>query len=161
MKQRILRGDAGDAEDSMSEGDGSDSEEEEGWGKKKKAYWSGDTADLEIGQDVQDAEDEEEAAMELVHSRSAGLDVSDYYEGLAAPSVEATKGKGKKGKSAAYQPDKLQKALELAAGNSESVSFKVSIALDRSYVICIWCLSVCLQFNDRKNSPLSMAILGI
>jgi hypothetical protein len=36
-------------------------EKEEGWGKKK-AYWSGDTADLEIGQDVQDAEDEEEAA---------------------------------------------------------------------------------------------------
>lgn len=35
--------------------------EKEGWGKKK-AYWSGDTADLEIGQDVQDAEDEEEAA---------------------------------------------------------------------------------------------------
>ena len=35
--------------------------EKEGWGKKK-AYWSGDTADLEIGQDVQDAEDEEDAA---------------------------------------------------------------------------------------------------
>lgn len=35
--------------------------EKDGWGKKK-AYWSGDTADLEIGQDVQDAEDEEEAA---------------------------------------------------------------------------------------------------
>jgi hypothetical protein len=27
-------------------------EPEEGWGKKK-AYWSGDTADLEIGQDIQ------------------------------------------------------------------------------------------------------------
>lgn len=39
----------------------SEEEKEEGWGKKK-AYWSGDTADLEIGQDVQDAEDEEEAA---------------------------------------------------------------------------------------------------
>ena len=44
--------------------DGDDDEEENpssSWGKKK-AYWSGDTADLEIGQDVQDAEDEEEAA---------------------------------------------------------------------------------------------------
>ena len=39
----------------------SEEEKTEGWGKKK-AYWSGDTADLEIGQDVQDAEDEEEAA---------------------------------------------------------------------------------------------------
>lgn len=41
--------------------------EKEGWGKKK-AYWSGDTADLEIGQDVQDAEDEEEAA-EVNHTK--------------------------------------------------------------------------------------------
>lgn len=63
MKQRILRG-KDDAEDSLSDGsDGSDDESQEGWGKKKKTYWSGDTADLEIGQDVQDAEDEEEAAM--------------------------------------------------------------------------------------------------
>jgi hypothetical protein len=52
------------------EGDGSDSEESEeeageetsGWGKKKN-FWSADTADLEIGQDVQDAVEEEEAAM--------------------------------------------------------------------------------------------------
>ena len=44
-----------------SDEDDDEEEQEEGWGKKK-AYWSGDTADLEIGQDVQDAEDEEEAA---------------------------------------------------------------------------------------------------
>jgi hypothetical protein len=30
------------------------------WGKKK-TYWSGDTADLEIGQDIEDAIDEENA----------------------------------------------------------------------------------------------------
>ena len=45
----------------FSDDDDEEEEQEEGWGKKK-AYWSGDTADLEIGQDVQDAEDEEEAA---------------------------------------------------------------------------------------------------
>ena len=45
----------------FSSDDEEENEQEEGWGKKK-AYWSGDTADLEIGQDVQDAEDEEEAA---------------------------------------------------------------------------------------------------
>jgi hypothetical protein len=45
----------------------SEEEKEEGWGKKK-AYWSGDTADLEIGQDVQDAEDEEEAAEVSTHT---------------------------------------------------------------------------------------------
>ena len=32
------------------------------WGKKKKNYWEGDTADLEIGQEFEDAQDEEEEA---------------------------------------------------------------------------------------------------
>jgi hypothetical protein len=46
-----------------SESDSDDDEDENsGWGRKKSAYWSGDTADLEIGQDIQDAEDEELAA---------------------------------------------------------------------------------------------------
>lgn len=31
------------------------------WGKKS-TYWTGDTADLEIGQDIEDAEEEEAAA---------------------------------------------------------------------------------------------------
>lgn len=62
MQQRIRRG--ADEDDSLSDG-GSDrsGDEDTGWGRKKKAYWSGDTADLEIGQDMEDAEDEEEAAM--------------------------------------------------------------------------------------------------
>lgn len=38
-----------------------ESEQEEGWGKKKKTYWQGDTADLEIGQEMDDALEEEEA----------------------------------------------------------------------------------------------------
>ena len=36
--------------------------EEAGWGRKA-AYYSADTTDLEIGQDVEDAKDEEEAAL--------------------------------------------------------------------------------------------------
>lgn len=50
-----------DSEDDLLEND-DDEEMEQGWGKKKSTYWSGDTADLEIGQDVEDAEEEEEAA---------------------------------------------------------------------------------------------------
>ena len=52
-----------DESDSDEESDADDEEDEtSGWGKKKN-YWSGDTADLELGQDMQDAEDEEEAAL--------------------------------------------------------------------------------------------------
>ena len=50
-------------EDSESSDEEDDEKDEEflGWGKKSN-YYSGDTADLEIGQDHLDAEDEEEAA---------------------------------------------------------------------------------------------------
>jgi len=47
------------------------------WGKKKH-YWAGDTADLEIGQDMQDALDEEEAANELQENRLRSMDMKDY-----------------------------------------------------------------------------------
>jgi len=47
------------------------------WGKKSH-YWSGDTADLEIGQDMQDALDEEDAARDLQRQRLKGIRASDY-----------------------------------------------------------------------------------
>lgn len=46
--------------DDDSDEDSHDEEEKSGWGKKSN-YYSGDTADLEIGQDEADAEDEEVA----------------------------------------------------------------------------------------------------
>jgi hypothetical protein len=58
----IMRKGEGGSDDSDSESDDENQgDETSGWGKKKN-FWSADTADLEIGQDVQDAEDEEEAA---------------------------------------------------------------------------------------------------
>ena len=63
LKQRVLRG--APAEEDYDDNDLDEDESEkhdEGWGKKKKNYWSGDTADLEIGQEFEDAEDEEEEA---------------------------------------------------------------------------------------------------
>lgn len=47
------------------------------WGRKQ-AYWMGDTADLEIGQDMQDAEDEEEAARDLEKSRLQAMNAEDF-----------------------------------------------------------------------------------
>ena len=39
------------------------------WGKKKKAYYHGDTADLEIGQETEDAIEEEKAGKEVLEMR--------------------------------------------------------------------------------------------
>jgi len=48
------------------------------WGKKKSAYYHGDTADLEIGQDVEDAFEEEEAAKEVQAARYEEMSEDDF-----------------------------------------------------------------------------------
>lgn len=48
------------------------------WGKRKATYYSGDTADLEIGQDEEDAYLEEEAAKELQAARFAEMTDDDF-----------------------------------------------------------------------------------
>ncbi len=64
------------------------------WGKKRN-YWSGDTADLEIGQDMQDALDEEKAANSLQASRLRDMDIKDF----APSSDESDNDSHKKSKS--------------------------------------------------------------
>ena len=48
------------------------------WGKKKGAYYHGDTADLEIGQDEEDAFLEEEAAKEVQSARLKQMKEDDF-----------------------------------------------------------------------------------
>jgi U3 small nucleolar RNA-associated protein 3 len=48
------------------------------WGKKKSLYYHGDTADLEIGQEEDDAFLEEEAAKEIQASRFEDMDEDDF-----------------------------------------------------------------------------------
>ena len=70
LRQQVLKKEAAakrrrageDVPESEEEDEEDSEEEEEGWGRKKKTYWEGDTADLEIGQEMEDAMDEEEAA---------------------------------------------------------------------------------------------------
>jgi hypothetical protein len=72
LRRKVLSrsGHVGADEDSDEDvGDGSD--DNDAWGKKK-SYYEGDTADLEIGQDFDDAEDEEEAAKVSVIEDSHG-----------------------------------------------------------------------------------------
>jgi U3 small nucleolar RNA-associated protein 3 len=48
------------------------------WGKRKSAYYHGDTADLEIGQDADDALVEEEAAKEVQAARYKDMSERDF-----------------------------------------------------------------------------------
>jgi len=48
------------------------------WGKKKKDYYHGDTADLEIGQEVEDAELEEKAGKEVLEMRLKNMKEDDF-----------------------------------------------------------------------------------
>lgn len=79
MRQRVLnqRGESG-SEDEDEEEDEDDEPGTVAWGKKKKTYYSGDTADLEIGQDVEDALEEEEAAKDLYKSKLRRMTEKDF-----------------------------------------------------------------------------------
>jgi hypothetical protein len=82
-----------DSSGSSDSDDGSDSDDEEiknlreklaesedprKWGKKKSMYYHGDTADLEIGQEQEDAFLEEEAAKEIQKSRFEEMEEDDF-----------------------------------------------------------------------------------
>jgi U3 small nucleolar RNA-associated protein 3 len=48
------------------------------WGTTKESYYHGDTADLEIGQEVDDAYVEEEAAREVMNARYKNMSEADF-----------------------------------------------------------------------------------
>mmetsp|Transcript_15840 Transcript_15840/g.18400 ORF Transcript_15840/g.18400 Transcript_15840/m.18400 type:complete len:670 (+) Transcript_15840:83-2092(+) len=66
------------SEDDSSIGDDFEAPDVLDWGKKKKDYYHGDTADLEIGQEVEDAELEEEAGKEVLKTRLQGMTEDDF-----------------------------------------------------------------------------------
>lgn len=55
------------------------SEKLDKWGKKKD-YYSGDTADLEIGQEFEDAEEEEAAAKEVMKEKISRMKAADFFD---------------------------------------------------------------------------------
>ncbi|CAM9679170.1 unnamed protein product [Ectocarpus fasciculatus] len=83
-----------------------------GWGKNRSSYYNADTADLEIGQEFEDAEAEEEAALELQRASYKRLDPADYgeeeeEEGEEASETAKQEGGGKgKGKTAAKRRER-------------------------------------------------------
>eukprot|EP01038_Epipyxis_sp_PR26KG_P005893 gene5893-8131_t len=115
---------------------------EASWGKKKNVYWTGDTADLEIGQDFDDAEDEELAAMEMHQQKVKNMKESDFLDNLDDESdhssdsddedeQEKTVGsmlKGKKNDKSKNKKNsnKSKQGLELIAlGNDEDTDMNI------------------------------------
>jgi hypothetical protein len=120
LRQKVLLGQT-DFQSDDEDSDGDDDEEDGGkqgfsgisWGKKK-SYYTGDTADLEIGQEMEDAIDEEEAALSLQKQRLQGMRESDFTgddydvdnddedaedEGESSSKKDKKKKKGKSAKS--------------------------------------------------------------
>ena len=67
-----------------SDSDEDDSDDDEAgkltkWGKKK-SYYDGDTADLEIGQEFDDAKEEEKAAKEIVKEKMSRMKAADFFD---------------------------------------------------------------------------------
>ena len=84
MKDRLDDQDELSSDDEQELSDDSDHDEEfrvenvRDWGKRKTAYYNGDTADLEIGQDEEDAYLEEQAAKEVQAARYQDMSEDDF-----------------------------------------------------------------------------------
>jgi U3 small nucleolar RNA-associated protein 3 len=64
--------------DDDNEEDDDDNDEIRDWGAKKMAYYYGDTADLEIGQEVEEALLEEDAAKDVLNARYQDMTEDDF-----------------------------------------------------------------------------------
>ena len=101
-----------------------DAGEDDNWGRKKKQYWQGDTADLEIGQDIADAEDEEAAALELHQTRLKRTKMEDYDVDYSDASDSGTDSEEESKIPKKFALNKKNKELGAAAGISSSQSRK-------------------------------------
>ena len=103
--------------------DEEDMEDVRDWGRKKSDYYHGDTADLELGQDEEDAFLEEEAAKEVQAARYEEMDEDDFALSDDGDSDDDnTKGKGSKAK----------KQKGTAAKEEKSTTSKISSIRDVS-----------------------------
>lgn len=115
--------------------------------RTRSSYYNADTADLEIGQEFEDAEAEGEAALELQRASYKGLDAADYGEeeeedegDVPAKAGRSQKGKGKNKSKAATAHGAALSAMksdleQIALGGAGEVK-----------KICVFCLFsfVCL-----------------
>lgn len=102
------------------------------WGKKKSTYYAGDTADLEIGQDFEDAEEEEEAVKEMHKNKISRMKESDFIDDIDEDSDHDEEEDlsaliSKNSSSSSRKRDKLMGDLELIAlaGSSDQASVEI------------------------------------
>jgi U3 small nucleolar RNA-associated protein 3 len=114
-------GKAGEA--SSSDEDDASEEINESWGKKKSQYWSGDTADLEIGQDIEDAEDEEYEARQLYKKQLSSRSKKDYFDDDSDNDGKELTVENDKN----IKKDKLMNQLELLAMEGVSTTSLVQV----------------------------------
>ena len=102
------------SDDSVSSDDDDDDdldraqEDPRNWGKKKSLYYHGDTADLEIGQEEDDAFLEEEAAQEIQKSRFEEMDEDDFMLSEDEEGSSSKKNDGQVGGSLKSRHEELQ-----------------------------------------------------
>ena len=89
------QGDSSDESDDLSEEEEDNLATLNRWGKDKSLYYNADTTDLEIGQEFEDAEEEEKVARELQQAMYDKIDESDFML-LDEQKKEKDKSKGKK-----------------------------------------------------------------
>ena len=104
---------------SSSDDDDDDDDEKKSnllnWGAKKHSYYHGDTADLEIGQDVDDAYLEEEAGREVEKARLEDMEEGDFMldgDEDEEEEVEVKPKKKKQKKSSSRQGEEVETILQ-------------------------------------------------
>eukprot|EP01034_Spumella_vulgaris_P022961 gene22961-29146_t len=124
MRQKVLMKNS--AEDDESDSEGEESVQEESWGKKGQ-YWGNEVHDLEIGQSMDDAVDEAEAAQELQKEKVSRMQEEDFMDDYNQNSSDeeeevATMGsllKGKKNATVSKSAAKRNTKLLLASANGD------------------------------------------
>ncbi len=117
---------------SSDEDDDSDDDDEDdkksnllNWGAKKHSYYHGDTADLEIGQDVDDAYLEEEAGREVEKARLEDMEEGDFMldgEEDDEQEEEEVKPKKKKQKSSSRKGEQEVETILQPSKNTKQMS---------------------------------------
>lgn len=103
----------------------------------RSSYYNADTADLEIGQEFEDAEAEEEAALELQRASYKRLDPADYGE------EEEEEGEGKEKRRGQAKGKRKGKAGRPGAATAQGVALLAmksdleQIALGASGEVCL------------------------
>jgi hypothetical protein len=160
MRQKI-RG-TGAPDDDSDDDDDDDGEGDDSWGKKK-TYYTGDTADLEIGQEFQDAEDEEEAAKDLMKKKVARMKASDYLDDIGDDgsgaadddddeSMDIQEVVQKKSSAKARKHDKVMGNLELIALSSGTDQVNI---LTLTNALCVLFDKLYILLSDLSFRPSS------